>query len=219
MKTDYYPPLEPERYYHIYNQGNDGLNIFCIPENYAYFLKKFDQYLSDFIELFCFCLMPNHFHALIKMKEGSTIIKNARKIRGFRRMEIDNFKIVNGNLSGDLVSEMIRRFFMAYTKAVNKQQHRSGSLFRKGFKRKKIDSVEYLRQMVYYIHHNPEHHGFTNDFRDYPWSSYQRILDPAKTKLKKDEVLGWFDDRDNYIFFHSIKPDLASLKDLPNLGW
>jgi len=45
-------------------------------------------------------------------------------------------------------------------------------------------------------------HGFVDDFRDYRWSSYKRILDPKITKLKKEEVLGWFGGEREYTLYH-----------------
>jgi hypothetical protein len=42
-------PLEEGKFYHIYNQGNNGENLFYKDDNYIYFMKKFDQYLSEFV--------------------------------------------------------------------------------------------------------------------------------------------------------------------------
>lgn len=38
-----YSISSPENFYHIFNRGNDGINIFCNQENYYYFLKKSDK--------------------------------------------------------------------------------------------------------------------------------------------------------------------------------
>ncbi|GHU70906.1 hypothetical protein FACS189413_11920 [Bacteroidia bacterium] len=91
---------------------------------------------------------------------------------------------------------------MSYSKSINKQNDRSGSLFRKYFKRKEITSLTYLQNTVVYIHRNPLHHGFEEDFRDYRWSSYDRMLEDKITKLKKQEVLEWFEDKENYRYTH-----------------
>ena len=63
--------MEPGNFYHIYNRGNNKENIFFEEKNYYYFLKKFDEYLSAFSDVYAYCLMPNHFHFLIKIKETS----------------------------------------------------------------------------------------------------------------------------------------------------
>jgi hypothetical protein len=101
---------------------------------------------------------------------------------------------------------------MSYAKAINKQENRTGSLFRKNFKRKKITDLSYLKEVVIYIHRNPQRHGFVNNFKDYPWCSFNRILEERITKLKKIEVLEWFGDRDGFVSGHqSQQQDLPSL--------
>jgi len=64
-------------------------------------------------------------------------------------------------------SQYFSNLFNAYTKAINKNYNRSGSLFEKNFKRILIDDDSYLVQLVCYIHRNPQKHGITKDFRTY----------------------------------------------------
>jgi putative transposase len=146
--------------------------------------------------------MPNHFHILVRLKNTDEILRKARIVKGFRRMEIRHLMFAKETFASEFVSEMFRRFFMSYSKGINKQEGRKGSLFRKNFKRKLIYDIDYLRQVVYYIHHNPEHHGMTADFRDYPWTSYDRLLLPEISMLKNQEVIKWFDDQNNFINYH-----------------
>lgn len=61
-------PVEFDQYYHIYNRGNNRDLLFYKQYNYSYFLKKYEAYLSDHVFTFAFCLLPNHFHFLIKTK-------------------------------------------------------------------------------------------------------------------------------------------------------
>lgn len=200
MKIDYFANLEPGCFYHIYNQGNARVKVFFKDENYNYFLKKADTYLFDFVEIYSYCILSNHFHMLIRIREESEILANANKTKDLERFLNRNRK--ENNLSGLLVSEMFRRLFMSYAKAINKQEKRTGSLFRKNFKRKKINNIDYLIRVVVYIHRNPEHHGIRTNFLDYPWSSYNRILDDKISKLKKEELIGWFENKENFIACH-----------------
>jgi putative transposase len=205
MNIDYFAHLEPGCFYHIYNQGNARVKVFYKEENYSYFLKKADAYLCDFVEVYSYCLLSNHFHFLIKIKEESEILENA-----IRTKELESFykrNLGKNNLAGLLVSEVFRRLFMSYAKSINKQQKRTGSLFRKNFKRKKINDIDYLKQVIIYIHRNPIHHGIASNYYDYPWSSYNRILEDKITKLKKEEVVGWFEDKQNFIACHCISSD------------
>jgi len=213
-------PLEGGKFYHIYNQGNNRENIFYSSDNYEYFLHKFDEYLSDFVDVYAYCLMPNHFHFLIRVKElgeletsSSHFLQNRpnRPARfskpcrsGKPSAELSSEPLCELPSISEIVSNQFRLFFMSYSKSINKQIGRTGSLFRKNFKRKEITDLLYLQQAVVYIHRNPLHHGFLVDFQNYPWNTYSRMMEEKLTKLKKQEVLDWFGDKANYQFVHTI---------------
>ena len=55
--------------YHVYNHANGNEKLFLSDENYHYFLKKYYEYVHPIADIFCYCLMPNHFHFLIRIKE------------------------------------------------------------------------------------------------------------------------------------------------------
>ncbi|OGU37053.1 MAG: hypothetical protein A2315_11385 [Ignavibacteria bacterium RIFOXYB2_FULL_35_12] len=59
MKIDYYTPFYSNQFYHIYNRGNNGEKIFYTSENYMFFLKRYDHYLSEFADTYAYCLLPN----------------------------------------------------------------------------------------------------------------------------------------------------------------
>ncbi len=66
-------PLIPDRFFHIYNHGNNDRNIFFKEDNFKYFLNKFALYLLDYVDVYAYCLMINHFHMLIKLKPKKSI--------------------------------------------------------------------------------------------------------------------------------------------------
>ncbi len=103
----------------------------------------------------------------------------------------------------EIVSHQFRKFFQSYAMAYNKQQDRIGTLFQTSFKRALVDDEVYFANLIHYIHANPQKHGIVANFRDYEWSSYQRILIDKPTKLQKDEVLEWFGNKDEYKRFHN----------------
>ena len=198
-------PLEEGRFYHIFNRGNNGDKIFYSTENYRFFLHRLDEYLSNFIEIYAFCLLSNHFHLLVRVKED----QKALHLQDAKLLEEDA-KL----LKQSPVSAAFHRFFTSYSKAINKQEARHGSLFENPFKRKEVGNVYYLTRLVFYIHANPQLHGICPDFRDYSWSSYNRILSGKPTKLKKDAVVEWFNDPINYVAFHKQEIDLEEIKEL-----
>lgn len=215
---NYYVPLIEGQYYHIYNRGNNRENIFYTPRNYAYFLRKYDTYLSAYLDTYAYCLLHNHFHFLVRVKEIGDI--SAPKTNLSRRTSTDAIALSDGisNIGSDgldnisaVISEQFRRFFIGYSQAINKQEGRVGSLFQKGFKRIHIDAQEHLTYLVYYIHANPQNHELVQDFRTYPYSSYARILIDNRTRLEKEEVSGWFGSKSEYIEFHEENQDLKDI--------
>jgi hypothetical protein len=101
--------------------------------------------------------------------------------------------------------------FNGYAQAINKAYNRTGGLFEESFRRIIVDNDNYFTQLIYYIHQNPIKHGFVNDLRDYPHSSYHSHLSTALTKLKRDEVLEWFGNRTEYEKFHLENQHLNNL--------
>ena len=161
-------PLEAGKFYHVYNRGNNSENLFYNHENYQFFLRRLDEYLSAYIDIFAFCLLPNHFHLLIQVKEevvATTDLLGFKNLAGLRH-----------DGKSRPISKAFSNFFNSYSKAINIQQNRHGSLFEKSFRRKLVGNTNYFANLVFYIHANPQLHGIVDDFRMYPWSSYDRIM-------------------------------------------
>ncbi len=203
---DKHQSLYPGNFYHIYNRGNNRENLFYGRDNYIYFLKKYDQYLYAYLETYAYCLLPNHFHLLVRVKElqdlpgfGNPAGLSGKDLPGLGDLE---------GLLPRLISKQFSRFFNAYAKAINKQQHRVGSLFQKNFKRIHIDHQLFLTNLIYFIHSNPQRHGLINDFKNWPYSSYWKILVTRKSHLKKETVLSWFGGINEYKTYHATTHSL-----------
>jgi len=101
-----------------------------------------------------------------------------------------------------VVSDRFRGFMLGYAKAINKQENRTGSLFQKGFRRKYVsDEIDDKKNLLFYLHHNPIHHFYTNSYEDYFWSSYNSYSGNSPTRLCKNETISWFGSIDNFIEF------------------
>jgi hypothetical protein len=72
--------------------------------------------------------------------------------------------------------------------------------------------MEYLRQVLLYIHNNPVHHGFCDHPMDYPWSSYLTCISIKPTRLQRETVIGWFDDEANFRQVHNHKLDMDMIE-------
>jgi len=149
-----------------------------------YFLNKYHQYISPIADTFAYCLMPNHFHFLVKIKDEE-IISNLSDENP--SLNPQGFK----NLEG-FISQQFSNFFNAYTKAFNKMYDRKGALFLHNFKRKEVSDENYFAKLIHYIHANPVHHGFTTQIEAWQFSSYLSYISEKKTKIKQEEALTWF---------------------------
>jgi REP element-mobilizing transposase RayT len=187
--------LYPGKFYHIFNRGINKENIFYTDLNYNFFLKKINQYLSDFLEIYTYCLLPNHFHLLVKIKD----VEKIKNLPGFQNLE-GLYSSFNNPLS-----RSFSNLFNSYAKAINKQQNRTGSLFQKNYKRKLIDKESYLIRIIYYIHLNPVVHYLTDSYENYSYSSFQTLVSDKKTKLKRENILEIFEGKDNFIKFHQLE--------------
>lgn len=218
--------LKPSKYYHIYNHANGFENIFISEENFRFFITKYKLYISPVANTLVYCLMPNHFHFLIKIKseeELKTVVreggKTFRKLTSlepkqtfdeetFRKLSKPQAEQTFGKLQL-LISKQFSNLFSCYTQAFNKVNRRMGSLFIPNFKQKEITSQEYLQQMVIYIHNNPVKHGFTTDHTQWKFSSYNDIINNKETFVLKEEVISLFDNLENFKYSHTKQANLT----------
>jgi REP element-mobilizing transposase RayT len=139
--------LQPGHCYHIYNRGNNQETIFFTRDNYLYFLRKIRRHLLPQMQVLAWCLMPNHFHLLVQVREDSTVAA---------------------------CGAAFRVLLSSYTRAIQKQEQRTGSLFQQQRQAKDImDGAEqYGLQCLCYIHQNPLRAKLVGEPGHWPWSSY-----------------------------------------------
>ena len=195
-------PLFNGNYYHIYNRGNNGIDIFLETENYYHFLHLYAKYINPIAETFAWCLLKNHFHILVRIKENEEIT------------ESDLSYSITEKPKTISPSRQFSHLFNSYTQAINKKYHRTGSLFEKNFERKLVTSEKYFQQLIFYIHNNPVHHGFVKQMSFYPWSSYETIVSEKPTLLMRNDVLDLFGDKENFIYFHKQQHSTNVINDL-----
>ncbi|HCS21321.1 MAG TPA: transposase [Bacteroidetes bacterium] len=152
--------LLPNTYYHIFNHANGFENLFREESNYSFFMRYFYKHLNPIAETYAYCLMPNHFHMLVRIRTEEELLKQFPRFESIEKL-IESHKL----------SKYFANFFSSYTQSFNKRYKRRGSMFVKTFKRKEINTQHYLRSIILYIHLNPVHHGFTRDASKWRWSS------------------------------------------------
>lgn len=194
--------LLPGNYYHIYNHANGSDLLFRNPDNYEFFINRYIKHVSVVVDTLVYCLMPNHFHLLVKINTESdilSIMENDKVLSNYLRAdsEVEKEKIVSL-----YVSKQFSNLFSSYTQAFNKAHRRMGSLFMKNFKRKSADEEEYRKDLIIYIHQNPVKHGFVYYPSDWNYSSYNVILLKKSTFICTEKVIELFDDVDNFKVCH-----------------
>jgi putative transposase len=181
--------MQPSTYYHVYNRANGYENLFRQEKNYNFFLGKFRQHISPVADAYAYCLLPNHFHFLIRTKSKVEIETTFGKLETFQKLE-------------ERISKQFSNLFSSYTQSYNKVYERKGSLFVPNFKKKEITSYKYLTNVIHYIHSNPVHHGFVKDIYDWPHSSFHTFFSNKNTILKRDDVLRLYGGIDMFINTH-----------------
>jgi putative transposase len=187
--------------YHVYNRTNNRERLFITDANHLFFLKKYDEFLSPYLQTYAWCLLPNHFHLIVK-------VKSAKEINTYQKAETNTLtltekKFQDGKISiSELIENSFKRFFQSYALAFNKVHKRNGNLFNKPFKRIEIDKDGYFTQAIIYTHANAVKHGLIKDFTKWKWSSWNSYLSESPTKLLRQEVLDWFGGLSQFIKVH-----------------
>ncbi len=207
-------PLLFNTYYHIYNRGVNGENIFIEERNYDLFLKLYEKHLAPVTDLFAYCMLRNHFHVNLRVKSEDEI-KETLSNKTLRVSSVNSGQVKQGILANHdegpsrkplgshFVSDQFSNFFNAYAKSINKAYNRTGSLFQHPFGRVPVTTDRQFWNVIAYIHQNPQKHGFVKDFRDWKYSSYGIILTEKPTVINRSEVMKWFGTREEYLSLHS----------------
>jgi len=187
--------FECEKLFHVYTRANsENELLFREDENYYFFLKKYKKYINPIFETLCYCLIPNHYHLLIRVKEKESI---------FEYQKIKKYKYINNESKIDnFLQQQIANFHISYAKAFNKKYKRRGSLFQSKPKAKEISSTYYLLRASRYIHRNPITHGLVSNLEDWEFSSFLDYIDMRRGTIpKKKYILSYFSSIEDFINF------------------
>lgn len=200
-------PFVNGEFYHLYNRGLEKSDVFNNKRDYSRFLEtlfyyqiaspkpKFSLYRQSkvfpidetkkIVNIICFCLMPNHFHLLVR-------------------------QLTDGG-----ISEFMRRFIHSYTKYRNVKYSRQGPVFQGIFKAVRMETEEQLLHLSRYIHLNPLVSYLVNNLDSYPWSSYPTYVGLEKNeRIAKDEILSFFKSPKDYQKFVMDQADYGKTLEL-----
>lgn len=200
-----------DQLYHVFNRGIERRDIFMDTRDYKrainlikYYIHKetplrFSQLMQQpedlrerifeevyksekLAEIISFCLMPNHFHFLLKQKVDKG------------------------------VATFISNFSNAFTKYFNTKNARNGPLLQGVFKAVLVETDEQLVHLSRYIHLNPVSSSIIEDheLEFYPWSSYTEFLSSTSEKISNPGVvLSMFKSQEDYKNFVNDQIDYA----------
>ena len=185
--------LEPDRCYHIYNHCNGFENIFLDNRDKQRFLEKYIKHIVPIASTYAYCLMSNHFHVFVKVKAVKELTETFQPSEGKEATEDWYIRKIAYQFSN---------FFNSSALSFNKRYNRMGSLFKRNFERKIVNTEKYFLKLVHYIHHNPVQHGFASNIEDWEFSSYNEIVGNKSGFVSISEVIEAFGDIENFKEVH-----------------
>jgi len=199
-----------DQYYHVFNRGVNSQKIFNCERDYFQFIDRIKYYQNNnlpnsysniinlplqirsdlfnklnnqkefLVEIIAYCLMPNHFHFLLKQR------------------------IENG------ISKFVANLSNSYTRYYNIKHKRTGPILQGKFKAVLVESDEQIIHLSQYIHLNPFSAGVVKNIQEllnYPYSSLPEYLNGRKGICQTSIVMGQFNDLNNYKKFVTNQAD------------
>jgi putative transposase len=198
MRQNYWHPFFEGRFYHIYNRTNNKELLFLDNYDRNYFLKQWNIYLGPYLDIYAYCLMSNHFHFIVKIRETDEAFFKA--VEQDKTVAADKFS--HGEIDIDsFLEDQLKRFFASYAQTFNKKYKRHGSVFQKRFKRIELHTLSAILNRICYVHHNPLHHGSSHHYDGWHYSSYNAYISDKPTKICRTEGLLLFNNQASISFF------------------
>jgi putative transposase len=130
-------------FYHVMNRGNNRLDIFENISTKSMMLNYFERAVQiEGFEILAYCIMPNHYHLLVRAETTATLSKAMQHI-----------------------NQSFSRYYMRRYRYV-------GHVFQGRFSSTSINTREYLSRVIRYIHQNPVRGRLCQDALTYYYSSY-----------------------------------------------
>jgi REP element-mobilizing transposase RayT len=158
---------QDHEYYHVYNRGAHKADLFLSENEYSLCLRLLSKYSDQYaVSVVAYCLMPNHYHFVIKQQEGGSI------------------------------SRYIQTVFNAFSQTINAKTKHSGTMFQGKAKAVLIDSDASMLQAVRYIHLNPVRAKLVDMPQNWRFSDYstwigkeESIFVESHNKTIKDQII------------------------------
>ena len=80
----------PGNTYHLFNHANGYENLFTESKNYDFFLERLSLHVLPVAHIYAYCLMPNHFHLLVKIRSEKELLDHFEQKGKSRPWEVEN---------------------------------------------------------------------------------------------------------------------------------
>jgi putative transposase len=148
-----YRSILANKYYHVYNRGTLAMDLFRDRRDYNKFLIKLSHVCGAYeIETVAYCLMPNHFHLLLREPEQN----------------------ISGKRSS--IAALMQSLQNSYTKHFAYKYQHSGVVFQGAYKSKFIPDDEYFDTLIEYILDNPVKKKLVLKSEYWPYSGRDKIM-------------------------------------------
>jgi len=144
-----YPTINPGTFAHICNRANGNEILFRRSEDYSDWMERIETFILPVAEIHALCLMANHYHLVLRTLESTP---------------------------HDLFSKQVNKLQSTYSKDYNYTYNRKGGLFMSPYNRIPIMNEAQLIWTIWYTHRNPLHHGVTENWQEWKYSSYLNYL-------------------------------------------
>ncbi|MBJ6802801.1 REP-associated tyrosine transposase [Geomonas propionica] len=169
--------------YHIIDRGNGRQRIFHKDGDYVAFLKLLGEVIERHgIELYAYCVMPNHFHLLLEAGQGEN------------------------------VSIAMQWFLTTHVRRYHQHYHSSGHLWQGRFKSFGVQRDEYLTTVARYIEGNPVRAGLVETAVNWVWSSHRGRCGIEHDLLIQPLPVPWVGDWTHYVDTPLTSSDLAKVR-------
>ncbi|MBS1561157.1 MAG: transposase [Bacteroidetes bacterium] len=134
-------------YYHVYNRGACKMTLYHSPDSYILFLKLATKYAKKYrISLIAICLMPNHFHLVVRVDEEGQL---------------------------DMFMQMLCGVF---SRKQNELLRRTGTIYEGRYQIRHVRDDAYFKTLCRYVHRNPVKAGLVDHPLKWKYSNYAEVI-------------------------------------------
>ena len=158
-----------DSYFHVVNHAIDGRELFYDEGDYKIYLSFFKEALTPAVTVIAYCLMPNHFHFLLRQ----------------------NFP--------DAISALFEKAHKRYARYYNSKHGFKGRIFRTQLNHRETMEDTYILNACAYIHANPVQANLVNFPENWEFSNFREYLHLRHGTLWSQQFLqDYIGNPDNY---------------------